>query len=404
MNKRPDLSIDFCGISCENPFFLSSSCIVANEEMSARALELGWAGLVFKTIGYYHPEEVSPRFDTIEKEGASFVGFRNMEQISDHRLEDNIEALHALKKRFPEKVIVSSIMGETEEEWTKLAALSEEAGVDMIECNFSCPQMAQDAMGADVGVNSDLVKTYCQAVRKGTTLPVLAKMTPNITDMTIPAKAAIDGGANGLAAINTIKSITSIGNLCKIRPNIDGKSAVSGYSGKAIKPIALRFISDMASCPDLYHIPISGMGGIETWHDALEFVLLGAQTVQVTTSVMQYGYRIIDDLISGLSEYMVANQIESVQSLVGQSLSTLVSAGDLDRQTVVYPIWDIEQCVGCGRCYISCQDAGHQAISWNSIKRIPKLLQEQCVGCQLCHLVCPVSCITIGNRVHKPIC
>ncbi len=401
MKQNIDLSIDFCGFHCENPFLLSSSCIVSNEDMSARALTMGWGGLVFKTIGYYQAQEVSPRFDAIHKEGASFVGFRNLEQISEHSLEENLQALKALKKRFPNKLIVSSIMGETEEEWEKLAALSEEAGVDMIECNFSCPQMASDGMGDDVGVNPELVKMYCQAVRRGTKLPVLAKMTPNITDMTVPAIASVSGGADGIAAINTIKCITTIADPCRILPDIGGQSSVSGYSGKAIKPIALRFISDMALCPSLKGIPISGIGGIETWRDALDFILLGSQTVQITTSVMQYGYRIIDDLIDGLAEYMLSHQVESVSSLVGAALPSLVSSQQLDRSSLVYPAWEDDTCVGCGRCYIACQDAGHQALEWIPAKRRPVLHTARCVGCHLCQLVCPVGVIHEGKRQLK---
>lgn len=403
MNKKIDLSIDFCGIHCENPFLLSSSCIVGNEEMSARALQSGWAGLVFKTIGFYHPEEVSPRFDIVDKEATSFIGFRNLEQISDHSLEENLTALKNLKKRFPNKVIISSIMGQSEQEWQELARLSEAAGVDIIECNFSCPQMAAEAMGADVGVNPELVAKYCAATRRGTKLPILAKMTPNITDMTIPAIAAIQNGADGLAAINTIKSITNIDYKKKILPSVAGKSCISGYSGKAVKPIALRFVSDMANCLQLKNVPISGIGGIETWQDALEFILLGSQTVQVTTSVMQYGYRIVEDMIDGLAEYMRENNINALNELVGASLVNLVSIQELERDSIVYPYFASEKCVGCGRCYIACQDAGHQAINWEHKKRQPSLITDKCVGCHLCRLVCPTKAIGISQRQKKAV-
>ncbi|MBB5336909.1 NAD-dependent dihydropyrimidine dehydrogenase subunit PreA [Pectinatus brassicae] len=403
MNKKIDLSIDFCGIHCENPFLLSSSCIVGNEEMSARALQSGWAGLVFKTIGFYHPEEVSPRFDIVDKEATSFIGFRNLEQISDHSLEENLTALKNLKKRFPNKVIISSIMGQSEQEWQELARLSEAVGVDIIECNFSCPQMAAEAMGADVGVNPELVAKYCAATRRGTKLPILAKMTPNITDMTIPAIAAIQNGADGLAAINTIKSITNIDYKKKILPSVAGKSCISGYSGKAVKPIALRFVSDMANCLQLKNVPISGIGGIETWQDALEFILLGSQTVQVTTSVMQYGYRIVEDMIDGLAEYMRENNINALNELVGASLVNLVSSQELERDSIVYPYFASEKCVGCGRCYIACQDAGHQAIDWEHKKRQPSLITDKCVGCHLCRLVCPTEAIGISQRQKKAV-
>ena len=397
-----DLSIDFCGISCENPFFLSSSCVAGNEEMCARALEAGWGGIVFKTMGFYHPQEVSPRFDTIAKEGAAFVGFRNLEQISEHGLDENLLALQHLKQRFPTKIIVASIMGNTAEEWTRLAELSEAAGVDLIECNFSCPQMAAASMGADVGVNPELVRTYCEAVRAGTRLPLMAKMTPNITDMTLPARAAIAGGASAVAAINTVKSITGLDTRRRIQPDIAGASCVSGYSGKAVKPIALRFISDLAHCPELAGVPLSGIGGIETWKDALDFILLGAANVQVTTSVMQYGYRIIEDLKSGLIDYMQVQGISQLADLVGGALFGLVGSQELDRESIVYPVFDSGRCIGCGRCYISCQDGGHQAIRWLKSRR-PVLRQDACVGCHLCRLVCPAGAIASGCREPKPL-
>ena len=395
------LSIDFCGVTCENPFFLSSSCVSGTEEMCARALEAGWGGVVFKTIGFYRAREVSPRFDVIHKEGAAFVGFRNMEQISEHSLEQNLLALEHLKRRFPQKVIVASIMGETTEEWTRLAELAGQAGADIIECNFSCPQMAVSSMGADVGVNPELVKAYCRAVRAGTRLPVLAKMTPNITDILLPARAAVAGGATGISAINTVKSISSLDDCQQIQPDIAGYSCISGYSGKAVKPIALRFVGELACCPELQGVPISGIGGIENWRDALDFILLGAGNVQVTTSIMQYGYRIIDDLKDGLCSYMRKRGMQQLSSLVGGALERLRTSRELDRNSIVYPVFDQNRCVGCGRCYVSCQDGGHQAIAWNS-QRQPMWHKDACVGCHLCRLVCPTGAITSGTRELKP--
>lgn len=398
-----DLSIEFCGVKCENPFFLSSSVVASNYEMCAKALEMGWAGVAFKTIGVLRPKEVSPRFDTIGKEGTSFIGFRNLEQIAEHPLEENLQWMRQLKADYPSKVLIASIMGQTDEEWTYLAKAVTEIGADIIECNFSCPHMSGQNLGSDVGENPELVAHYCQCVRKGTKLPILAKMTPNLGNMVIPAIASIEGGADGIAAINTIKSITGV-DLVSLAgtPEVSGKSAVSGYSGKAVKPIALRFIHDMAVHPSLKGIPISGMGGIETWQDALEFILLGCSNLQITTAVMQYGYRIIDDLIEGLALYMVENGIKKVEELVGKALPQMVPSELLDRETIVYPIFENEKCVGCGRCYISCYDAGHQAVNWNNIHRKPTLAGKKCVGCHLCMHVCPNGAISPGKRIRKP--
>lgn len=400
--KKVDLSIDFCGVHCENPFFLSSSVVGSNYEMVAKAFDMGWAGVAFKTIGLFVPDEVSPRFSAMEKESTPFVGFKNIEQISDHTLEENLGFLKQLKKDYPTKVIIASIMGQNEEEWTILAQKMEEVGADIIECNFSCPQMVGEGLGSDVGTNLELVSRYTKATRKGTKLPILAKMTPNITKMEEPAIAAVRAGADGIAAINTIKSIMNVNlNAFESEPTVVGKSAVGGYSGKAVKPIALRFIHDMKKCEELKNIPISGMGGIETWRDAAEFIAMGCGTIQVTTSVMQYGYRVIEDMIEGFSNYMISEGITSVADMVGKALPHLVSADELERSTIEYPKFDRKKCISCGRCYLSCYDGGHQALRIDEKTGQPMMDAKKCVGCQLCKLVCPVGAITVGTRVEK---
>lgn len=398
--KDVDLSVEFCGVKCENPFFLSSSCVAGDHEMCARALKAGWGGIVYKTIGFVVPNEVSPRFDAINKETAQFVGFKNLEQISDKPLSENLAAIKKLKEEFPEKVIISSIMGSDEDEWTQLARLSEEAGADIIECNFSCPQMVGEGMGSDVGTNPALVEKYTRAVRRGTKLPILAKMTPNITDMTIPAVAAINAKADGIAAINTIKCLTGIDldEMCA-KPSISGKCAVSGYSGKAVKPVALRFISDLADCRELFGVPLSGIGGIENWHDALEFIALGCSNIQVTTAVMQYGYRIIEDMLDGTKRFLSEHGFKSIKEIIGLAGRNIVSADELDRETAEFPVFSREQCLGCGRCVISCADGGHKALVLDE-NRKPKM-NGRCVGCGLCRLVCPVKSIGRSKRIPK---
>lgn len=399
-----DLSIDFCGVHCENPFFLSSSVVGSNYEMVAKAFEMGWAGVVFKTIGTFVPKEVSPRFDELSKEALPFIGFKNIEQISEHTLEENVQYLKDLKKDYPTKIVVASIMGQNEEEWTYLAKLMTDAGVDIIECNFSCPHMAANGLGSDVGQDPQMVARFTRAVKKGTDLPVLAKMTPNIGNMEPPAIAAVEAGAEGLAAINTIKSIMNVDlDTFASGPNVQGRTSVGGYSGKAVKPIALRFIHDLMSCDKLKGVPVSGMGGIETWRDAAEFIALGCENIQITTAVMQYGYRIIDDLIEGMQLYLSSHGYASLSEIVGKALPNIISADDLDRNSICFPKFDRSQCLGCGRCYLSCYDGGHQAIRQEPDTGRPILDAGKCVGCHLCVTVCPTNAISQGKRISKSL-
>ena len=389
----PSLEIDFCGIHCENPFFLASSAVCTNYEMVARAFDAGWAGVFYKTICMQEIKEVSPRFDAV---GKPFTGFRNMEQLSENPVDVDFDILKRLKQNYPSKVVIASIMGNTEEEWISLAKMAEEAGCDAVELNFSCPQMRLSGMGSDVGQNAELVTFYTAFVKRSVKIPVIPKMTPNITHISQPALGAYFAGADAISAINTIKSVT-LGE----GSDVNGCQTGSGYSGKAVKPIALRHILAMAKIPIMKNVQFSGIGGIETWRDALEFIQLGCRNVQVCTAVMQYGYRIIDDMIDGMQQYMAERGIEKLDALVGELLPKFFLPSDLDRTTVVYPKFDKEKCIGCGRCVISCSDGGHQALKFDLQTRRPQLIGSKCVGCHLCRLVCPVSAIGLSNRVKK---
>ena len=344
----PSLDIDFCGIHCENPFFLASSAVCTNYEMVARAFDAGWGGVFYKTICLQEIKEV-----------------------------------------------------QTEEQWIELAKMAEKSGVDAIELNFSCPQMHLAGMGSDVGQNSELVLFYTAYVKRSVSIPVIPKMTPNITHITEPAMAAYFANADAISAINTIKSVTMGG-----RARVSGHKTISGLSGRAVRPIALRHILEISQSPVMSkvhekNIELSGIGGIETWRDALEFIQLGCRNVQVCTAVMQYGYRIIDDLILGLQSYMAERKIKSLSNLVGEELSNFVTPTDLDRTTIVYPKIDLDRCIGCGRCYVSCMDGGHQAITFDIESRRPRIVGTHCVGCHLCRLVCPTEAINVTKRVNK---
>ena len=394
----PSLAIRFAGIPCENPFFLASSAVCTNYEMVARAFDMGWAGVFYKTICMQDIREVSPRFDAVKEGGGPLAGFRNMGQLSENPIDVDFAFLYRLKQNYPGKVVVSSIMGQTEEQWVELARLSEAAGCDAIELNFSCPQMRQKGMGSDVGQDAQLVGHFTACVKRSVRIPVIAKMTPNITQITEPAQAACAAGADAISAINTIKSVTM-----SPEAKVSGHHTISGYSGRAVKPIALRHIYEMASCPSMHDAELSGIGGIETWRDALEFLQLGCRNVQVCTAVMQYGYRIIDDLVLGLQTYMAERGVSQLESLVGEQLPNFVLPSDLDRETVVYPQIDRDRCIGCGRCYISCHDGGHQAITFDTGLRQPHIVGTKCVGCHLCRLVCPTGAVGMTKRIIKPI-
>ena len=393
------LRTEFCGIPLENPFLISSSVVSSTYDMCARAFEAGWAGVSFKTVCSLDIHEASPRYSAITGAEGNIIGFKNIEQLSDHSVAEDMEIFRKLKKNYPSKFILASIMGQNDYEWESLARQCEENGADAIELNFSCPNMMEKGLGSDIGQNPDFVQRFTAAARRGTKIPILAKLTPNVDKMSPAAEAAMRGGANGIAAINTIKSIIDINRHTYISaPAVHGMSAVGGYSGNAVKPIALRFIAELGQNPILSAMQISAMGGIENWSDALEYIMLGAGTVQVTTAVMQFGYRIIDDLKAGLNYYLAEKGLDSVSQVRGLALDYVSNTTDvLERDSVVFPKLHRDKCIGCGRCSISCADGGHQAITMGEDRR-PLLDGRKCVGCHLCVLVCPQRAITSSRK------
>ncbi|MDO4199089.1 MAG: NAD-dependent dihydropyrimidine dehydrogenase subunit PreA [Erysipelotrichaceae bacterium] len=397
-----DISSDICGVKLENPFILSSSCVGASYDMIARAFDMGWAGVSYKTISMMDMYEASPRYSAVKDDNIHIYGFKNIEQLSSHSVEENIETISLLKKNYPDKVVIASIMGRNEAEWEYLSRKVSEAGADVIELNFSCPNMEEKNTGSDIGQNPEWCKKFMKAAKKGATVPVIAKLTPNIQDITVPGLASIEGGADGLSAINTIKSITGVDLDTKVAlPAVGTNSMVGGYSGPAVKPIALRQISELSRNEVINKKHISGIGGIETWEDAVEFMMLGAGSVQMTTSVMQYGYRIIEDLINGLKIFMKQKGYTPVYDFIGAAVSSIVENDEINRDTMVYPTFIDKYCHGCGRCHIACNDAGHQAMMFDKETRKPKLDGTKCVGCMLCSLVCPGAAIVPSKRFAK---
>lgn len=398
MKKQTNLSINFCGVHFENPFCLSSSPVSNHAEMCARAFDAGWGGIVYKTLGLESSFRVvmpSPRLSAYNYGDKRLLGLQNAEQITDRPIKDNIKDIAWLKKHYPHKILISSIMGYIDEDWSELAKMSEDAGADMLELNFSCPQMAHPSAGHRTGQDFHAVEAFTAVVKKASKLPVIAKMTPNITDMVPVALAAKQGGADAISAINTIKAITDIDiETFSPLPNIHGHSAATGFSGPAVKPVALRFVSDLYNSKPL-SMPISAVGGIETWIDALHFLLLGATNLQVTTGVLRYGYRIVEDMIEGLSDYMIDHNIKSLDEIIGKAAQKLTDPSNFETRFQVVSMINEEKCIGCGQCYISCQDGANQAIKFDSELRRASVDETRCVGCLLCKHVCPVwDCIS----------
>ncbi|MBQ6125449.1 MAG: NAD-dependent dihydropyrimidine dehydrogenase subunit PreA, partial [Erysipelotrichaceae bacterium] len=366
-------------------------------DMCARAVEAGWAGVCFKTVCLMDIHEASPRFSALRSDRGRVIGFKNIEQLSDHSLVENVDIFKRLKQNYPDKFLMISIMGRNDEEWAYLADVIDKECADALELNFSCPNMTEGHTGSDVGQIPELVERYTRIVKQHSSLPCIAKLTPNVTHIEESADAAIRGGADGVAAINTIKSLIDV----DIDPT-DGifNASIGGYSGKAVKPIALRFTAELSKDRNLKGKHITAMGGIETWKDALEFLVLGADSIQITTAVMLYGYRIIDDLRDGLALYLQQHGYSSVRQIEGSTIRGIVPSEKLDRSYIIYPRFLREKCVGCQRCFVSCMDGGHQAIRISEGK--PVLLPDKCVGCHLCVLVCPNEAIVSSEiKVKK---
>ena len=393
-----DLFTDLAGIRSPNPFWLASCPISNNGEMVARAFDAGWGGAVWKTIG--EPiRNVTARLGSFDYHGRRVVGINNIELISDRPTDVNIAEIREVKKRYPDNAVVISLMVEAKREaWHEILAKCNDTGADGYELNFGCPHgMSERGMGAAVGQVPDYVQMITEWVMEKAEFPVLVKLTPNITDIRYPARAARAANADGVALINTISSLIGVNlDTWAPLPDVRGKGSHGGYAGPAVKPIALNMLSQVAADPEV-GLPVSGIGGIETWRDAVDFLLLGATTVQVGTSVMHYGFRLIDDLVDGLSTYLKAKGLHSPSELVGKALPTITDWGHLDQEFRLLAHIDEETCVHCNLCYAACEDGAHQAIRLERTNGTTKVSidADYCVGCRLCGYVCPVEgCIT----------
>jgi dihydropyrimidine dehydrogenase (NAD+) subunit PreA len=444
----PDIRVrGFAGsIDSPNPFWLASAPPTNCGEQIMRAFDAGWGGAVWKTIG--EPiTNVSSRYSATDWQGLRMMGFNNIELISDRSIEENLRELAEVKKRYPYHAVIASLMvASNRDTWHEIVARAEDAGADGLELNFGCPHgMSERGMGSAVGQVPEYTEMITSWVKEKAHTPVLVKLTPNITDIRTVARAAKCGGADGLSAINTINSITGIDlDTFTPRPNVDGKSSHGGYCGPAVKPIALNMVQQVMSDENAA-LPLSGIGGIETWRDAVEFILLGCGTVQVCTAVMHYGYRIVEDMAEGLEGWMRSKSFRMLEDFRGLSLGRVTDWKHLNLNYKIVAHIDEQKCIGCDLCHIACWDGAHQCIHLDRVSgavdgpielhatptdnearsrasitvtpvtrkeraeatspkgpyptplaRIPRVDESECVGCNLCSLVCPVvDCITM---------
>ncbi|GHD40865.1 dihydropyrimidine dehydrogenase subunit B [Thalassobaculum fulvum] len=397
-----DIRSDFVGIKSPNPFWLASAPPTDKEYNVVRAFKAGWGGVVWKTLGL-DPHIVNvngPRYGAVWGADRRLLGLNNIELITDRPLQVNLDEIKRVKRDWPDRAVVVSLMVPCEEAcWADIMKQVEDTGADGVELNFGCPHgMSERGMGSAVGQVPEYIEMVTRWVKASSRMPVIVKLTPNITDIRYPARAAKQGGADAVSLINTVSSITSVDlDSFSPEPSIDGKGSHGGYCGPAVKPIALNMVADIARDPETRGLPISGIGGVTTWRDAAEFMALGAGNVQVCTAAMTYGFKIVEEMIAGLENWMDEKGHADLASFTGRAVPNVTDWQFLNLNYVSKARIDQDSCIKCGRCHIACEDTSHQAITStvDGVRRF-EVIEEECVGCNLCVNVCPVDgCITM---------
>ncbi|HWT14373.1 MAG TPA: NAD-dependent dihydropyrimidine dehydrogenase subunit PreA [Patescibacteria group bacterium] len=396
-----DLRTNFVGIRSPNPFWLASAPPTDKAYNVIRAFEAGWGGVVWKTLGLDPPVvNVSSRYGAVQWNGQRMAGLNNIELISDRPLRTNLDEIREVKRAWPDRAMVVSLMVPCDEaSWKYILPMVEDTGADAVELNFGCPHgMSERGMGAAVGQVPEYIEMVARWVKQHSKLPCIVKLTPNITDIRWPARAAHKGGTDAVSLINTINSITTIDlDLMAPTPTVDGKGTHGGYCGPAVRPIALNMVAEIARDSQTAGLPISAIGGIGTWRDAAEFIALGAGNVQVCTAAMHYGFRIVEDMISGLSNWMDSKGYKTIEDFRGRAIRNVTDWKFLNLKYDIKARINQDLCIQCGLCHIACEDTSHQAITREKDgQRHFDVIDADCVGCNLCMHVCPVDdCITM---------
>ena len=396
LGRPVDLSVDCGGIRSPNPFWLASGPPTNTADQVMRAFDAGWGGAIWKTLGDPITNTAS-RYGAIAYKGQNVAGFNNIELITDRPLDVNLREIAEVKRRYPGHAVVASLMVGSRDEWRDIIRRTEDTGCDGFELNFGCPHgMCERGMGSAVGQEPRVLEEITGWAHDFSSIPVLVKLTPNITDILDPALAAQRGGADGVSLVNTFKSVIRVDHdTFSPIPSVGGEGASGGYCGPAVKPIALHMVTRLGKAPE-FQLPVSGIGGIETWEDALDFLLMGASSVQVCTAAMHYGFRIVQEMTLGLEEWMREKGYAAVSEIRGRALPHYRDWGNLDLNFKIVADIDPAKCIGCQLCYAACEDGAHQCIDLPPGTRVPRVRQADCVGCNLCQIVCPVEgCITM---------
>jgi dihydropyrimidine dehydrogenase (NAD+) subunit PreA len=397
-----NLETNFIGIASPNPFWIASGPPSDKDYNVNRAFEAGWGGVVWKTLGEDPPivNVNGPRYAVLHGNDRQVIGFNNIELITDRPLQTNLKEMTQIKRDWPDRPLIASVMLPMKEaSWAKYVPMIEDTGADAFELNFGCPHgMSERGMGSAVGQVPEYVQMAAEWCKKHATIPVIVKLTPNITNILHPAKAAKAGGADAVSLINTINSIMRVDyDSLTMYPTTDGMGTHGGYCGEAVKPIALNMVAEIARTPDTHDIPISGIGGVTNWRDAVDFIALGATTVQVCTAAMVYGFKVVEGLINGLNNFLDEKGMASVHDLVGKAVPSVTDWKYLNLNYIEKAYIDQDLCIKCGKCHIACEDTSHQAIT-HTVDGERKFVvkDEECVGCNLCVGVCPIeNCITM---------